>query len=75
MLTKVSLLSTYVDQMKIQQRIDILLQLQSHQIFTNVLSICFQRFSMILYELSRTHNDIPYRNMLHNERAKHLFEQ
>ena len=43
-LSKLLLFYTYVDQMKIQQRFDVFVQLQIYNIFTNILSIIFKCF-------------------------------
>ena len=43
-LSKICFLSTYVYQMIIQQRLNVLPQLQFYNIFTNVLSIIFKSF-------------------------------
>ena len=43
-LSKIGFLYTYVDQMIIQQRFNVLLQIQFYNIFTNVFSIIFKSF-------------------------------
>ena len=67
-----TLLCTYLDQMIIQQRVNILLQIQFYSIFTNVLSIIFINISQT-YELPKIHNKIPnYCQTLNNN---HLLGQ
>ena len=51
-------LCTYVDQMIIQQRFNVLLQLQFYNIFTNVLSKVFTDILKI-YELPKIYNKKP----------------
>ena len=57
-LSKISFLCTYVDQMIIQQRFNVLLQLQFYNIFTNVLSKVFTDILKI-YELPKIYNKKP----------------
>ena len=57
-LSKICFLYTYVDQMIIQQRFNVLLQIQFYNIFTNVLSISFTNILQI-HELPKIYNKIP----------------
>ena len=59
-LLKICFLFTYVDQMVIQQRFNVLLQLQFYNVFYNVLPLFWRVFTDILkiYELPKVHNKI-----------------
>ena len=57
-LPKIFFLCTYVDQMIIQQRFNILLQLQFYKIFFNVLSKVFTEI-LNVYELPKIYNKKP----------------
>ena len=54
-LSKICFLYTYVDQMIIQQRFDVLFQFQFYNIFTNVISIIFKclHYFKALYEVPK----------------------
>ena len=60
-LLKICFLFTYVDQMVIQQRFNVLLQLQFYNVFYNVLPLFWKVFTDILeiYELPKVYNKIP----------------